>query len=169
MWHESNVNADDIMMIWFTLFASLVMSCLACAMCTCMHGAFAPNKYGASKYLSSLACMQADLNLEKITASHSQVISTQNANKNMPNMIPIAYLNENLMDCNENFAWGKSEALIHSYMFLYTTKGESGENLILHSFHVDIITYKSFQTNIPQLLSTGSPSRACKQPVWIST
>ena len=65
MWHESNVTADDIMMMWFTLFASLVMSCLACAMCTCMHGAFAPNKYGASKYLSSLACMQADLNFRE--------------------------------------------------------------------------------------------------------
>ena len=43
----------------------------------------------------------------------------------MPNMIPIVYLNENLMDCNvENLAWGKQEPLIPSYMFWYTTKGE---------------------------------------------
>ena len=39
-------------------------------------------------------------------------------------MIPMAYLNENFMDCDENLAWGKQEPLIHSYMFWYTTKGE---------------------------------------------
>ena len=39
-------------------------------------------------------------------------------------MIPSAYLNENLMDCNENLASGKREPLIHSYVFWYTTKGE---------------------------------------------
>ena len=64
----------------------------------------------------------------------------------MPNMITIAYLNENLMDCNENLAWGKQEPLIHSYVFLVHSKQrESGENFILHYFHVDIITFKSFQ------------------------
>ena len=42
----------------------------------------------------------------------------------MPNMIPIAYLNDNLMDCNENLAWGKQEPLVHFYMFWCTTKGE---------------------------------------------
>ena len=61
--------------------------------------------------------MQANSNLVKITASHFQVLNTQNANENMPNMIPIAYLNENFTNCNENFAWGKQEPLIHPYMF----------------------------------------------------
>ena len=51
--------------------------------------------------------MQANANLGKLTASHFQVLNTQNANENMPNMIPIAYLNEILMDCNENQAQGK--------------------------------------------------------------
>ena len=68
--------------------------------------------------------MQADLSLEKITASHFQVLNTQNANKNMPNMIPIAYFNENFMDCNENLAWFKPEPLVHPYMFWYTTNVE---------------------------------------------
>ena len=73
---------------------------------TCMvHVLYA--KISASKYLSGLACMQANLNLDKITASHFQVLNIQNANENMPNMIPIAYLNENLMDYNKNLAWGK--------------------------------------------------------------
>ena len=105
--HKWNAKTTDIMMMWFTLFVNPVTSCLACAVCTCVHGACAPNKYGASKYMSGLACMQAELNLGKITTSHFWVINTQNANKNMPNMIPIAYLNENFMDCNENLAWGK--------------------------------------------------------------
>ena len=61
--------------------------------------------------------MQANSNLVKITASHFQVLNTQNANENMPNMIPIAYLNENFTNCNENLAWGKQEPLIHPYMF----------------------------------------------------
>ena len=43
-------------------------------------------------------------------------------NENMPNMIPIAYVNAMLMDCNENLAWGKQEHLIHPYMFWYTKK-----------------------------------------------
>ena len=68
--------------------------------------------------------MQADLNQDKITASHFQVLNAQNANENMPNMIPIGYLNKNLMDCNVNLAWGKQEPLVQPYMFLYTTKGE---------------------------------------------
>ena len=72
-----------------------------------MHGAHALIKYGMPKYLSCLACMQADLNLGKLTASHFQVQNTQNANENMPNMFHIAYLNENLRYCHENLAWGK--------------------------------------------------------------
>ena len=77
--------------------------------------------------------MQADLNLEKLTASHFQALNAQNPNENMPNMIPIASLNENLMDCNENLAWGKQEPLIHSYIFWYTTKGEK---VVKTSFYI---------------------------------
>ena len=39
-------------------------------------------------------------------------------------MIPIAYLNKNLMDCDENLAWGKQEPLIHLYVFWHKMKGE---------------------------------------------
>ena len=76
MWHKWNAKADDIMMTWFTLFVNLVMSCLACTLCVCMHGAHALNKYGMSKYLSDLTCMQADSNLGIISASHFQELST---------------------------------------------------------------------------------------------
>ena len=58
-----------------------------------MHSASAQCKNGVCKYPSGLGCMQADLNLEKIATSHFQVLNTQNANENMPNMIPIGYLN----------------------------------------------------------------------------
>ena len=71
-----------------------------------------------------VAWTQPDSNLGKLTTSHFWELNTQSANKNIPNMIPIAYLNENLMDCNENLAWGKQEPLIHHYMFWYTTFGE---------------------------------------------
>ena len=60
-----------------------------------------------SKYLSGQECMQADSNLAKTTGSHFHVLNTQVGNRNMPNMIPIAYLNENFTDCNENLAWGR--------------------------------------------------------------
>ena len=79
-WHEWNVNTDDIMMMWFTLYANLVMSCLACAMHVCMHGAHALCRTSTSKYLGGLACTQADPNLVKITSSHFQVLNTQNVN-----------------------------------------------------------------------------------------
>ena len=106
-WHEWNVNAGDGMTMWFTLFANLVTSHLACMSFPCMHGTHALNKYDMPKYQSGLAYTQADLSLKKSTASHFQVLNTQNANKNMPNMFPIAYLSENLRYCNENLAWGK--------------------------------------------------------------
>ena len=106
MWHEWNANADDIMMTYFALFANLVSSHLACMSCMHMHGACALIKYGMPKYLSGLVCTQANSNLGKLTASHYWVLNTQNANKNMQNMFPIAYLNENLRHCNENLAWG---------------------------------------------------------------
>ena len=72
-----------------------------------VHGAHALCKNSVSKLLSGLACMQADTNLAKITTSYFWVLNTQNANDNMPNMILIAYLNENFTYCNENLAWGK--------------------------------------------------------------
>ena len=70
MWHEWNADADDIMIMWFTSYANLVTSHLACTMCMCMHGTHALNKYGAFKYPRGLVGMQADSYLEKITASH---------------------------------------------------------------------------------------------------
>ena len=99
----------------------------------CVHGTCAPDKYDTSMYLSGMACMPADSNLKKLTASHSWVLNTENTNENMPNMIPIAYLNENLMDCNENFVRGKHEPLIYPYMFWYTTKGEK---VVKSSFNI---------------------------------
>ena len=95
-WHEWNANANDIMMMLFCIICE--PSDVTSGMCI---------KCGAFKYLSGLACMKDNSNLEKITTSHFGVLNTQNAYENMPNMIPIAYLNENLMDCNENLAWGK--------------------------------------------------------------
>ena len=95
MWHEFNTNANDVMMTWFTSYANLVMSHLACITCTCVHGAHALCKNSMSKYPSGLACMQANSNLREIATSHFQELNTQNASQNMQNMIPIAYLNEN--------------------------------------------------------------------------
>ena len=70
------MNTNDIMMMWFTLFVNLVTSHLACALHALVHGAHALYKYDMSKYLSGLACLQADLNIEKITASHFHVLNT---------------------------------------------------------------------------------------------
>ena len=80
MWHEWNMNTDDVMMTWFTSYMNPVMSCLACPMCMSVHGTCALCRNSASKYLSSLACMQTGPNLVKITALHFQVLNTQNAN-----------------------------------------------------------------------------------------
>ena len=82
MWHEWSMNAYDvnIMMMWFTLYADLVISCLACMTCACIHGRCDLCRTSESKYLSYLACMQADLNLTKITTSHFWVLNTQNSN-----------------------------------------------------------------------------------------
>ena len=51
----------------------LVMSCWACVTCAHMYDAHALCKTSASKYLSGLACMQADPNLAKITTSRYRV------------------------------------------------------------------------------------------------
>ena len=107
MWHEWNMNTGDIMMMGFAPYANLVMSHWACTLCACRHGTCAIIKNGASKYPCGLEFMQADQNLRNITVSHSWVLNTQNANKNMPTMFLIVYLNENLRYCNENLAWGK--------------------------------------------------------------
>ena len=79
------------------------------ALCTTDHG---------------LACTQANPNLVKTTTSYFQVLNTQNANQNMPNMIPIACLNKNFTNSNENLGWGKQEPLVQLYMFWYETEGE---------------------------------------------
>ena len=121
-WHEWNANTNDIMMTWFTLYLNPSDLCQACATCACKHGAHALTNMGVSNYSSGLACVQADPNLAKTTISHFWVLNSQNGNRNMPNMILIAYLQEILTNCNENLAWGKSEPLIHSYMFWYKTK-----------------------------------------------
>ena len=73
---------------------TLMMSCQACVTCVHVHGTCTLGETGMSKYLSDLACTQADLDLAKITASHFQVLNTQNANGNMPNMILIAYISQ---------------------------------------------------------------------------
>ena len=93
-----------------------------------VHRTCALVKYGASKYLSGLACMQADWNLGKLSASRFWVLNTQKSNEDMPNMLPIAYLNHNLRYCNEKLAWDNLDPLTHSYIFWFTTKGEKVVN-----------------------------------------
>ena len=102
-----NANANDIMMTWFALYVNPLITHWACMTCMHVHGTCALCKTSTSKYLSSLACMQADMNIVKITSSHFQVLNAQNAIENIPNMILIAYLNENFTNCNENLSWGK--------------------------------------------------------------
>ena len=101
IWHEWNANAGDVMVIWFTSYANLVMSQWACTSLAHVHGTHAIIKMGVLKYLNSLTGMPANSNLRKLTAPHF-VLITQNANENMPNMFPTVYLNENLRYCNEN-------------------------------------------------------------------
>ena len=62
------------MMTWFAFYANLVMSWQACVTRAHMHGTHALSDMGASNYLSGLVCMQADMNLVKISASHFQVL-----------------------------------------------------------------------------------------------
>ena len=56
MWHEWNVNANDVMMTWFASYAILVTSDWACTLHMHVHGMQALNKYGVTKYPSGLAC-----------------------------------------------------------------------------------------------------------------
>ena len=106
-WHKWNANANDVMMTWFTLYTKPSDVTLGMHNHAHLHDTCALSKSGMSKYLSCLVCIQANPNLVKITASNFGVLNTQNANQNMPKLIPIAYLNENFIDCNENLAWGK--------------------------------------------------------------
>ena len=94
-WHKWNANSGDIMVMWFTSYVNLVTSLWACALHVCMHGTCAVSKNGVPKYPSRLVVTQANLNLAKLTIPYFQVLNTQNANKNMPDIFPIAYLNEN--------------------------------------------------------------------------
>ena len=147
-WHKWNANAGDIIVIWFASYANLVMPCWACTLHVHIHCAHAIVKNGAPKYLSSLVVMQADLNLGKLTASHSQELNTQNANKNIPDMFPIAYLNENLRYCNENSSWGKQEPLVHPYVFCTQQKVRKQQKL---HFILFSCRYHNFQ-NIPNYI-----------------
>ena len=142
-------------------------------MCAHGHGTCTLCKNSVSKYLSGLACMQASLNLEKITASYSWVLNTQN---DMPNMIPIAYLNENFTDCSENMAWGKQEPLFHPCMFWYETKERKKGNTSFTFFSCSNHNFESFQiifsseyqhTSTVECCRLCSPCRVPKQPVWI--
>ena len=106
-WHHATLflrgtNGTQMLVTWFASYANLVMSQWACTSCAHVHGARALLKMGASKYLNGLTGTPADLNLTKLTTSHFNALITQNANKNMPNMFPLVYLNENLRYCNEN-------------------------------------------------------------------
>ena len=69
-WHEWNMNAGDVMVMWFTSYANLVTSRWACVSCMRMHGAHAIIKMSVLKYLNSLTGMPADSNLRKLTAPH---------------------------------------------------------------------------------------------------
>ena len=94
------MNTGDIMVMW--LHHVQVMSNWAYTSLAHVHGTCAIIKMGVLKYSNGLRGMPADLNLRKVTASHFNVLITQNTNKNMPNMFHIVYLNENLRYCNEN-------------------------------------------------------------------
>ena len=101
MRHEWNVNTGDITATWFTSYANLVMSQWACMSYMHVHGTCAIIEMSTIMYSNGLMGMPADSNLRKLMVSHINILITQNANENMPNMFPIVYLNENLRYCNE--------------------------------------------------------------------
>ena len=76
IWHGWNVNAGEIMVMWFASYVNLVMSQWAYVSCTCMHGTCAIIKMDMPKYSHGLTGMPANLNLRKLTASHFSVLST---------------------------------------------------------------------------------------------
>ena len=67
MWHEWNVNCDDIMMTWFAYNA--IFSDIMSRTHSIVILAQLSNQVGQ--------CAQADPHLAKITASHFQVLNTQ--------------------------------------------------------------------------------------------
>ena len=73
------------MMTWSTLYAN--PSCQACTTHACMHGACTLSDFGTPMYFRLPACTQANQDLGKIATTHFGVLITQNANKNMQNMI----------------------------------------------------------------------------------
>ena len=102
LWHKWNANDGDVMVMWFTSYVNLVTSQWAYTSHACVPGTCALSKMGTHKYSNGLMGMPADLNLRKLTVSHFNVLITQNANENMPNMFLIVHLNENLRYCNVN-------------------------------------------------------------------
>ena len=88
-----------------------VMPCgTAHAMTSCAHcAAHARRQAGHPMYvayqelLMDVPFAQAEQYLSKLTASHFGTLNTDFANWNMLKRIPIAMLNENKADCNENF------------------------------------------------------------------
>ena len=101
------MNAGEVMVTWFASYVNLATSQWACTSCASIHGTHHMIKMGAINYLNSLMGMPADSNFRKLTASELNVLITQNANENVPNIFLILYLNENLRYCNEDLAWGK--------------------------------------------------------------
>ena len=88
MWYEWNTNAVDVMVTWFASYVNLVMSQWACTLCACMHGAHTQSKMGMPKYSNGLTGTPANSNLRKLTASHFQVLITQNATEKHAKHVP---------------------------------------------------------------------------------
>ena len=145
MWYKWNMNAVDVMVAWFISYVNLVTSCWACTSHAHMHGTHAVSKMGVLEYSNGLTGMQTNSNLRKLTASHFNALNTQNANKNMPNMFLIVYLNETLRYCNKNLAWVNKNPSFIPMCFGTQQKVRRGNNCILLYLLVDIITLKTFQ------------------------
>ena len=71
--------------------------------------------------LIDMACAHANCQLLKLTASHFWVLNTENANENMPNMILIAWWNENEAVFNEDWMAYSPTAIQLMYKPLATT------------------------------------------------
>ena len=128
MWHEWNMNTDDIMMMWFTSYVN------PSDVTSGMHDACALSNMGMSEYQSGLACMQADLNLGKISTSHFWVLNTQNATRTCQTWFPLlismrtSWIAMRIWhDVNEN-------PLFVPTCFGTKERRESSKNFILHSF-----------------------------------
>ena len=177
IWCSCNANTNDVMPPHSYVYQwdmNVSWCCGSLYVQACRHGPHALTIYGIPKYLSGLVCMQANLNLGNLTSSHFHVLNTQISNRNMPNMFPIVYLNENLRYCNENLDGVTKNPSFNPTQFGAQQKVTTWQQLHLH---VDIITFKTFQiifilnTNIPHLLRDVrlcSPCRAPKQLVWIT-